>query len=213
MCRRRKVTGTLTVRQGRRQCPEESREGYHCGRQNFWRHSKEMMAELCLEGYVSIDILTSGVHSWTPHLAPSPASHRCPVGIHGALVLPTSQARSFGLTFDWFSRTSRLQSISTIYLLSLQNTSWWHLEKSCVSSEARSWIQTLFLQSSDSSLLPKSLMDVENVFCGWTRVPWAGNVGKSDIEVGWDQVRKGFQFGSKSLNFSPQVLEMSNILG
>ena len=111
------------------------------------------------------------------------------------------------------SLTSHLQSISTIYLLSLQNTSWWHLEKSCVSSEARPWIQTLFLQSSDSILLPKNMMDVENVFCEWTRVPWAGNVGKSDIEVGWDQVRKGFQFGLKSLNFSPQVLEMSNILG
>lgn len=43
-----------------------------------------------------------------------------------------------------------------------------------------------------------------------TFVAWAGNVGKSDSEIGWDQVRKGFQFGLKSLDFSPQAIEMSD---
>ena len=113
------MTGAPTVRQGTKQCPEENREGYCCGRQNLWCHSKEMMAELCLEGYVSTDALMSGVHSWTPHLAPSPASHCSPLGIRGALVLRTSQARNLGLSFDSFSLIPLLQSISQLYLLCL----------------------------------------------------------------------------------------------
>lgn len=110
--RRRKVTGTLTVQQGRKQCPEERREGYHCRRQNLWCRSKEMMAELCLEGHVSTDTLASGVRSWTPPLARSPAPHHSPLGIHSALVLPTSQARNLGLSFDSFFLMPLLQSIS-----------------------------------------------------------------------------------------------------
>lgn len=106
MCRRRKLTGTLTVLQRRKQCPEESRDGHPCERQNLWRHPKEMIAELCREGSVSIDILMSGVQTWTPNLIPPPVSHH-PHGIHGASVLPTAQAINLGITWLFiFSDTS-----------------------------------------------------------------------------------------------------------
>lgn len=117
MCRRRKVTGTLTVRQGRRQCPEESREGYHCGRQNFRRHSKEMMAELsgriCINRHPDVRCPRLDPSS-RPLSCLSPLSSRYPWGLGPSYVSGQKLWPYFWLIFSDIPFTIHQHDISAL---------------------------------------------------------------------------------------------------
>lgn len=157
------------------------------------------MAELCLEGRVinrhpGVQVSAAGLLS-----SALPLSHRSPLGIHSVLVLPHLQARNLGLSCDSFSLMSFYNHQSVI-VLSLQNTSCWHRKiMSVVEADLESSL--LCLQSSDSTLLPKSMMDVENVFVSGHLCSMSWECWKIRLRDRLGSVRKGFQFGLREFGF------------